>query len=67
MVDDFLGGKVFSEEDIASPNLEIGSTVAYARLPIGWRKMGRADARRRDVAGRTEAIVGERYPGRDPQ
>ena len=44
------------EDDMASPSLEIGSTVAYARLPIGWRKMGRADARRRDVVGRMEAI-----------
>lgn len=61
MVDVFPGGTVLSEDDMASPNLEIGSTVAYVRLPMGWRKMGRAEARRRDVVGRTEAILSARY------
>ena len=43
--------------DMASPSLDIGSTVAYDRVTRGERNMGRADARRRDVEGRKAAIA----------
>lgn len=45
--------------DMASPTLDIGSTVAYGRVPVEKRNMGREDARRRDVGGRKAAIVYE--------
>jgi hypothetical protein len=61
MVDVFSGGTVLSDDDMASPNFAMGSTVAYARLRMGWRKMGRAEARRRDVVGRREVIVSKGY------
>lgn len=67
LVSEFLIGseivEVFWEEvgdcveDMASPILDIGSTVAYDRIAKGERNMGRADARRRDVEGRKAAIV----------
>ncbi len=47
------------EADIASPSLEIGSTVAYRLMPREGRKMGRVSANRRGVKGRRLAIVNE--------
>ena len=46
-------------EDMASPSLDIGSTVAYALALVAReeRKTGRVEARRRDVEGRRAAIV----------
>ena len=46
--------------DMASPSLDIGSTVAYALalVAIEERKTGRVQASRRDVEGRRAAIVG---------
>lgn len=46
--------------DIASPSFDIGSIVAYDRVAVGDRNMGRADARRRHTGGRKAAIMERR-------
>ena len=57
IVPDFFSDTGICVSDMASPILEIGSTVAYERLAIENWKRGRLQARRRDVEDLRAAML----------